>query len=115
MKRRYLVAMALVWVLPGQLAGQAAASEQVGPVASPFASAFASVSVESALPAGLAAATAPAPAPVVAPQVTGRSGRTYMIAGAAALVGGLLIGDDLGNLIAAGGVVLAVYGIILYY
>lgn len=49
------------------------------------------------------------------PQADSRRGRTFMIAGAAALVGGLLVGDDIGTILAAGGVVLGVYGIILYF
>ena len=43
------------------------------------------------------------------------SGLGFMIAGGAALVGGLLIGGTAGNLIAAGGVGLGVYGIIIYF
>ena len=43
------------------------------------------------------------------------SGLGFMIAGGAALVGGLLIGGTGGNLIAAGGVALGVYGIIVYF
>jgi len=43
------------------------------------------------------------------------TGLGFMIAGAAALVGGLLIGGTGGNLIAAGGVALGVYGIIVYF
>ncbi len=42
-------------------------------------------------------------------------GLGFMIGGGAALVGGLLIGGTGGNLIAAGGVGLAVYGIIIYF
>jgi len=43
------------------------------------------------------------------------TGLGFMIAGGAALVGGLLIGGTGGNLIAAGGVALGVYGIIVYF
>ncbi|MCK5483492.1 MAG: hypothetical protein KAJ13_07295 [Gemmatimonadetes bacterium] len=42
-------------------------------------------------------------------------GLGFMIGGGAALVGGLLIGGTGGNLIAAGGVALGVYGIIIYF
>ena len=38
-----------------------------------------------------------------------------MIAGAAALVGGLIVGKDIGTILAAGGVMLGVYGVILYF
>ena len=34
--------------------------------------------------------------------------------GAAAFIGGLLIGDDIGTIIAAGGLGLGVYGLYLY-
>lgn len=52
--------------------------------------------------------------PVAAGKGSG-SGLGFMIAGGAALVGGLLIGGTGGNLIAAGGVALGVYGIIVYF
>ncbi|MBK5097468.1 MAG: hypothetical protein JJE01_06775 [Gemmatimonadetes bacterium] len=52
--------------------------------------------------------------PVAAAKGSG-SGLGFMIAGGAALVGGLLIGGTGGNLIAAGGVALGVYGIIVYF
>lgn len=113
MKRWYLVAALTASMLPSPLAAQAIAAGERGPVVSAFAAAFEGVSAERALPAAWADVDV-AP-PTLQPQVRGRGGRTYMIAGAAAFVGGLLIGDEIGNLIAAGGVVLAVYGIILYY
>lgn len=43
------------------------------------------------------------------------TGLGFMIGGAAALVGGLLIGGTGGNIIAAGGVALGVYGAIVYF
>lgn len=42
-------------------------------------------------------------------------GKAYMIAGGAAFVGGLIIGDTAGTLIAVGGLGLGVYGAILYF
>jgi hypothetical protein len=52
--------------------------------------------------------------PVVQSKGSG-TGLGFMIGGAAALVGGLLIGGTGGNLIAAGGVALGVYGAIIYF
>ena len=52
----------------------------------------------------------PSPAPAAASEGLG-----FMIGGAAAFVGGLIIGGTGGNLIAAGGVALAVYGAIIYF
>jgi len=43
------------------------------------------------------------------------AGMGFMIGGAAAFVGGLIIGGTGGHIIAAGGVGLAVYGIIIYF
>jgi hypothetical protein len=54
-------------------------------------------------------------ATATAVQSGGGTGLGFMIAGGAALVGGLLIGGTAGNLIAAGGVALGVYGIIVYF
>jgi hypothetical protein len=54
-------------------------------------------------------------APLAAAAKGSGTGLGFMIAGAAALVGGLLIGGTGGNLIAAGGVALGVYGIIVYF
>lgn len=39
---------------------------------------------------------------------------SFMVTGAAAFIGGLLIGDDIGTVIAAGGLGLGVYGLYLY-
>jgi hypothetical protein len=39
---------------------------------------------------------------------------SFMITGAAAFIGGLLIGDDIGTVIAVGGLGLGVYGLYLY-
>lgn len=44
-----------------------------------------------------------------------KSGLGFMIAGGAALVAGLLIGGTAGNVIAVGGAVLGVWGIIVYF
>jgi hypothetical protein len=44
-----------------------------------------------------------------------KRGLPFMIAGGAAFVAGLIIGDTAGNLIAAGGAALGVYGIIVYF
>lgn len=52
--------------------------------------------------------------PVMQSKGSGK-GLGFMIGGAAALVGGLLIGGTGGNLIAAGGVALGVYGAIVYF
>ncbi len=45
----------------------------------------------------------------------GGKGMAFMIAGGAALVGGLIIGGNTGTVIAAAGVALGVYGVILYF
>jgi hypothetical protein len=50
-----------------------------------------------------------------APSKGSGTGLGFMIGGAAALVGGLLIGGTGGNIIAAGGVALGVYGAIVYF
>ena len=54
-------------------------------------------------------------APAAAASKGSGTGLGFMIGGAAALVGGLLIGGTGGNLIAAGGVALGVYGAIIYF
>ena len=56
----------------------------------------------------------PSPAPAAASEGSS-TGLGFMIGGAAAFVGGLIIGGTGGNLIAAGGVALAVYGAIVYF
>jgi hypothetical protein len=55
------------------------------------------------------------PAALVAPAKGSGTGLGFMIGGAAALVGGLLIGGTGGSIIAAGGVALGVYGAIVYF
>ncbi len=59
----------------------------------------------------------PEDAPVVpaAPSEGSGAGLGFMIGGAAAFVGGLIIGGTGGTLIAAGGVGLGVYGAIIYF
>lgn len=57
--------------------------------------------------------TAP-PTPFPQSQGSG-TGLGFMIGGAAAFVGGLLIGGTGGSLIAAGGVALGVWGVIIYF
>ncbi len=54
---------------------------------------------------------------VVSPVAQARNteGLAFMIAGGAAFVAGLIIGDDVGTIIAVGGVGLGVYGIIIYF
>ncbi len=55
---------------------------------------------------------------VVGPTVVqsgGKTGLGFMIAGGAALVAGLLIGGTSGDIIAVGGAVLGVWGIIVYF
>jgi hypothetical protein len=42
-------------------------------------------------------------------------GKAYMIAGGAAFIGGLIIGDTIGTVIAVGGLGLGVYGAVLYF
>lgn len=63
--------------------------------------------------------TEPAPAedaPTTVPVAAGSgTGLGFMIAGGAALVAGLLIGGTSGDIIAIGGAVLGVYGIIVYF
>ena len=56
-----------------------------------------------------------APTSPVAPEKGSGTGLGFMIGGAAALVGGLLIGGTGGSLIAAAGVGLGVYGAIIYF
>lgn len=54
--------------------------------------------------------------PLALPQESGgRRGKAFMLGGVAALVGGLIVGGDLGTVLAAGGVVLGVYGVVLYF
>lgn len=55
------------------------------------------------------------PAALVMASKGSGTGLGFMIGGAAALVGGLLIGGTGGNIIAAGGVALGVYGAIVYF
>jgi hypothetical protein len=55
------------------------------------------------------------PAAPAAPGKGSGTGLGFMIGGAAALVGGLLIGGTGGNIIAAAGVGLGVYGAIVYF
>ena len=110
---RFAAVAALLATLPISAAAQDGATSPTGPVSA--AQSFAGVDAEVPIPASLTTAAAVESTAIAVPQVTGRSGRTYMIAGAAALVGGLLIGGDVGTLLAAGGVVLGVYGILIYY
>ena len=42
-------------------------------------------------------------------------GKTYMIVGGAAFVGGLIIGNTLGNIIAAVGLGVGIYGAVIYF
>lgn len=60
-----------------------------------------------------ATTTAPLPAPQRMTRTQSR-GMTFMIVGAAALIGGLVIGDDAGTLIAIGGLGVGLYGLYLY-
>jgi len=69
----------------------------------------ASVTETSPLDAGFAS-----PASAAAAKGSG-TGLGFMIGGAAAFVGGLIIGETGGGIIAAGGVGLAVYGAIIYF
>ena len=65
----------------------------------------------------VAYAPAATPAPVPALQrrtATQNRGMTLMIVGGAALIGGLVIGDDAGTLIAIGGLGIGLYGLYLY-
>lgn len=112
MSRWYSVAAIALLVLPTSLTAQGASDDSAGPVASPYGTAFASAA---SVPTPASLTAAEATTALAPPQLRNRSGRTYMIAGAAALIGGLLIEGDVGTLIAAGGVVMGVYGILLYY
>ena len=56
-------------------------------------------------------AVAPAPQRRTAQQ---RKGTTYMIVGGALLIGGLVIGDDAGTIVALGGLGIGIYGLYLY-
>ena len=79
-----------------------------------FARAAAGPSIAVASAAYAPAATA---APTAAPQrrtSTQNRGMTFMIVGGAALIGGLVIGDDAGTLIAIGGLGIGLYGLYLY-
>ncbi|MBC7893887.1 MAG: hypothetical protein H7066_00650 [Cytophagaceae bacterium] len=52
---------------------------------------------------------------VLPPQIKSRGKPiSFMVTGAAMFIGGLLIGDDIGTVIAAGGLGLGVYGLYLY-
>ena len=108
----YFAAAIVLFVVPAPLTGQVAPDGVAGPVVSPYSATFASASAIP-LPANLVAAEEATD--LVQPQLRNRSGRVYMIAGVAAFIGGLLIDGDVGTLIAAGGVVMGVYGILLYY
>jgi hypothetical protein len=63
--------------------------------------------------ATLVAATAREDAVVL--QARNRRGIPLMASGAALLVAGLLIGDDVGTLVALGGAVIGAYGVFLYF
>ena len=58
---------------------------------------------------------AEAPVSPVAPAKGSGTGLGFMIGGAAALIGGLLIGGTGGNIVAVAGVGLGVYGAIVYF
>ena len=60
-----------------------------------------------------AATSAPLPA-LQRRTATQNRGMTLMIVGGAALIGGLVIGDDAGTLIAIGGLGIGLYGLYLY-
>lgn len=55
------------------------------------------------------------PAATVPVAAGGATGLGFMIAGGAALIAGLIIGGTAGDIIAVGGAVLGVYGIIVYF
>lgn len=59
-----------------------------------------------------AAATVEAPAAL---QAGNRRGVPYMASGAALLVAGLLIGGEVGTLVALGGALIGAYGVFLYF
>ncbi len=113
MYRWYFAALLAAVLLPSQLSAQVRDSEPAGPVIPGYVADFAAAAETS--PSPVAAVHVVEAHTVAQPQLRSRRGRTYMIAGAAALVAGLLIDGDVGTLIAAGGVALGVYGILLYY
>jgi len=104
--------------------GQWTADESVVADAGPFVSALQlpAVQSEALVPSALDPSSTDEPlivdesatASAAASKGSG-TGLGFMIGGAAALVGGLLIGGTGGNLIAAGGVALGVYGAIVYF
>ncbi len=58
--------------------------------------------------------TANVTSPALQPPVTRRRGVPQMIIGGAALVGGAIVGDDVGTLIMLGGLGYGLYGLYLY-
>lgn len=67
--------------------------------------------------ASVAYAPAATSAPLPAPQrrtAAQKRGTTLMIVGGAMLIGGLVVGDDAGTLIAIGGLGIGIYGLYLY-
>jgi hypothetical protein len=52
---------------------------------------------------------------VTVPQARNRAGLPWIIAGSALVVGGAIVGDDIGTILMAGGVVGVAYGMYIYF
>lgn len=122
MPRSHLMSAALVLALVAPAAGAQAfdATSSIAPAATPSAEATAPVGpARDALRAGVAvrpAATAAASeaVPQLAQPNLRRRGVPQMVIGGAALVGGLIIGDDVGTLVSLAGLGYGLYGLYLY-
>lgn len=123
------IALATLIVAASTTAAQDAPQPIAAAPASASVSLFASPRIAAPLPA-VAASTGPSIAKVgvaYAPVARGaiapapqrrtaqqRRGTTYMIVGGAMLIGGLVIGDDAGTIVALGGLGIGIYGLYLY-
>ena len=123
MLRRHLMSatLALAIAAPAARAQAFTASPSLAPATAPVAEATAPVGpARDALRAGIAirpVAAAPAATEaspnLVQPDLR-RRGMPQMIIGGAALVGGLIIGDDVGTLVSLAGLGYGLYGLYLY-
>jgi hypothetical protein len=116
--RIHLAAIVALVVLAPVAGAQELARPELARPAAPAATAAAAIpSLEAAsvavrAPVAGRETAADVGAPVAAAQF-GR-GETLMIVGGAALLAGLIIGDDAGTVIAVGGAIIGIYGLYIY-